>query len=121
MNDPKLAQSLDLLDAAVAETRAEPSNPLRAAALAKAFEVSFEYAWKAMKREADAAGLEAYSPRDVLKAAAQLRILGDLESWNQFLNARNLSVHDYIGMDDATMVDLVARFRDEARRLLSPT
>ena len=30
----------------------------------------------------------------------------------------NLSVHDYIGMDDAEMLDLVGRFRDEVGRLL---
>ena len=28
------------------------------------------------------------------------------------------SVHDYIGMDDADMLDLVGRFRDEVGRLL---
>ena len=28
------------------------------------------------------------------------------------------SVHDYVGMDDADMLALVGRFRDEVRRLL---
>ena len=120
MNDEKLKQSFDLLEAALDECRAEPGHPLRAAALAKAFETTFAYAWKGFKREADRAGLEAYSPRDALKSAAQLGIIEELEDWNQFLNARNLSVRDYIGMDDAEMLDLVGRFRDEVRRLLGP-
>jgi len=118
MNDQKLSQSFALLEAALGECEAEPENPLRFAALAKAFETTFEYVWKYFKREADEAGLEAYSPRDALRFAAQLQIIDDLEAWNQFLNARNLSVHDYVGMDDATTLQLVCQFRDEVKRLI---
>lgn len=118
MTDAKLKQSFDLLEAALDECRAEPGHALKAAALAKAFETTFEHAWKGFKREAGQAGLEAYSPRDAIKSAAQLGIIEELEDWNQFLNARNLSVHDYVGMDDADMLALVGRFRDEVRRLL---
>ena len=87
--------------------------------MAKAFESTFEYVWKAFKRQADEAGLETYSPRDALKAAAQLGTIADLDHWNRFLNARNLSVHDYIGMDDGDTVSLVQEFADEVRKLLS--
>jgi len=52
-----------------------------------------------------------------LKYAAQLKRIDDLELWNQFLNARNLSVHDYVGMDDSTVLQLVHKFRDEVKRL----
>jgi len=45
-------------------------------------------------------------------------VIDDLELWFEFLNARNLSVHDYVGMDDATVLALVRRFRDEVARLL---
>lgn len=71
-----------------------------------------------MKREADEAGLETYSPRDALKSAAQLRLIEDLELWNQFLNARNLSVHDYVGMDQPAILSVVRQFRDEVQRLI---
>ena len=118
MNDAKLSQAFALLEAALLECESEPENALRLAALAKAFESTFEYVWKHFKREADQAGLETYSPRDALKAAAQLKLIEDLELWNQFLNARNLSVHDYVGMDDAVVVELVRRFRAEVQRLL---
>jgi nucleotidyltransferase substrate binding protein (TIGR01987 family) len=117
MNDEKLSQAFALLEAALLECETEPQNALRLAALAKAFETTFEYVWKYFKREADQAGLETYSPRDALKAAAQLQRIDDLELWNQFLNARNLSVHDYVGMDDAVVVALVRQFRVEVRRL----
>jgi len=118
MNDAKLQGAFDLLEAALTECDADPANPLRLAALAKAFESTFEYLWKHLKREADRAGLEAYSPRDALRGAAQLKVIDDLELWFEFLNARNLSVHDYVGMDDATVLALVRRFRDEVARLL---
>ncbi len=119
MNDEKLGQACALLDAALREQEAEPANPLRFAALAKAFETTFEYAWKRFKREADRAGLEVYSPRDALKAAAQLRLIRDLETWNRFLNARNLSVYDYVGMDDADFLEQIRHFRDAVAKLLS--
>ncbi len=119
MNDDKLRQALTLLEAALDECDNEPENALRQAALAKTFESAFEYAWKFLKREADRAGLEAYSPRDALRFAVQLKVIDDLELWNQFLNARNLSVHDYVGMDDATILQLVRQFRDEVNRLIS--
>ena len=118
MNDKKLLEVFNLLEAALSECDAEPENPLRLAALAKTFESTFEYVWKVFKREADLAGLETYSPRDALRFAAQHKRIEDLELWNQFLNARNLSVHDYVGMDDATVLQLVHRFRDEVRRLV---
>lgn len=118
MNDDKLQQALALLEAALSECDAEPENLLRQAALAKTFESMFEYVWKLLKREADQAGLEAYSPRDALRFAAQLKMIDDLELWNQFLNARNLSVHDYVSMDDATILQVVNQFRDEVNRLM---
>ena len=118
MNDAKLGQVFALLEAALLECEEEPQNALRLAALAKAFESTFGYVWKHFKREADQAGLETYSPRDALKAAAQLKLIDDLELWNQFLNARNLSVHDYLGMDDVVVVELVQKFWAEVQRLL---
>ena len=118
MNDEKLHSAAKLLFAAWAECQEEPGNPLRYAALAKAFETTFEYVWKFFKREADGAGLEVYSPRDALKAAAQLRLISDLPLWNEFLNARNLSVHDYVGMDDEDYLEVVDRFCTEMQRFL---
>ena len=118
MNDEKLKNSFALLTAAVGEYESEPTNPLRFAALAKAFEVTFEYVWKHFKREADRAGLEVYSPRDAVKAAAQLRLIDDPVAWNEYLNARNLSVHDYVGMADAEYPGLIRRFQAAVAALL---
>ena len=118
MIDEKLRESFALLTAALGEQESDPTNPLRFAALAKAFEVTFEYVWKHFKREADRAGLEVYSPRDAVKAAAQLRLIDDPEVWNEYLNARNLSVHDYVGMGDAEYPGLIRRFHEAVGALL---
>jgi nucleotidyltransferase substrate binding protein (TIGR01987 family) len=118
MNDDKLLKAFALLGAALDASAADPEDALGQAALAKTFESTFEYVWRHFKREADEAGLETYSPRDALKSAAQLRLIEDLELWNQFLNARNLSVHDYVGMDQAATLSIVRQFRDEVQRLI---
>ena len=70
MNDEKFLKAFSLLEAALVECDTDPENPLRLAALAKAFESTFEYVWKHLKREADHAGFEVYSPRDALRYAA---------------------------------------------------
>ena len=119
MNDAKLTEAFSLMESALDQCAADPANRLHHAALAKTFETTFEYLWKAFKREADQAGLETYSPRDALKAAAQLRLIDDLELWNRFLNARNLSVHDYVGMDDEEIIELVRQFSERLRPLLA--
>ncbi len=117
MGDQKLEKAVDLLDAALVAFDQDPSDALRSAALSKAFEVAFEYAWKEFKRKANDAGLEVYSPRDAIKAAARLRTIDDPEPWNIFLNARNLSVHDYVGLDDERFVAIVRDFAEAVRRL----
>ena len=119
MNDDKLRRSFSLLEAALVECDQEPGNPLRFAALAKAFETTFGNVWKHFKREADQAGLEVYSPRDALKSAAQLKLIADLGLWTGFLNARNLSVHDYVGLEDEDFLRIVSSFRDEVSGLLT--
>ncbi|HQH26757.1 MAG TPA: HI0074 family nucleotidyltransferase substrate-binding subunit [Oligoflexia bacterium] len=115
--DKKWAEAIELLESALKRETKDQDRALTFAARAKAFEVAFEYTWKCFKRAADQAGLEVYSPRDAIKAAAQMKLIADLEKWQQFLNARNLSVHDYIGIEDDSFAKLIAEFLAEARRL----
>lgn len=118
MNDEKLKHSVKLLDEALKILQKSPADELAFASASKLFEIVFEYAWKHLKRDADEAGYEAYNPRDVLKAAAQMRTIEDLELWKQFLNARNLSVHDYLGIDSKTFLSLMKGLKLEAEKLL---
>lgn len=118
MNDKKLTDAVKLLSEALRCLKREPTNPVLFAGVSKAFEVSFEYAWKHLKRHADSAGLEVYSPRDAIKVGAQLRLIDDIEMWDSFVNARNQSVHDYIGIADKDFLPLIIKFEKEVRGLL---
>jgi nucleotidyltransferase substrate binding protein (TIGR01987 family) len=110
MPDTKLADSSLLFSQALAALRKTPQDRLAFAGASKCFEVAFEYAWKWFKRQADDAGLEAYGPRDSIKAAAQLGFIQDLQRWERFLHARNLSVHDYLGISDKDFTEAMSDF-----------
>ena len=55
----------------LSEVLMEKSNPFYKDALIKRFELSFETAWKAMKKFLYLEGYECLSPRDCLKKAFQ--------------------------------------------------
>lgn len=110
MRDNKLIESSDLFSKALAALRTTPADRLAFASASKCFEVAFEYAWKWFKRQADDAGFEVYAPRDSIKAAAQLGLIQDMQRWERFLHARNLSVHDYLGISDADFLEAMSDF-----------
>lgn len=85
-------------------------------ALTKAFEVSLEYAWKELKRIIEDKGLEAFSPKDVVREAANIGILKDPNLWIQCINARNLSVHDYFSLSEEAIVSLAKEFLASANK-----
>ncbi len=62
-------------------------------------------------------GMEAYSPRDVIKVAGRLDIIQNVELWLGFLEDRNLSVHDYLGIEDSEYIQTVHRYLAEATSL----
>jgi nucleotidyltransferase substrate binding protein (TIGR01987 family) len=63
--------------------------------IAKAFEVCFEYTWKHMRQYVVEEGLDAASPRDAIKQAANLELIDNLDRWLDYLRDRNLAVHDH--------------------------
>lgn len=115
--DTKLRSSVELLGECILALRDKKEDPILFAAVSKAYEVAFEYAWKNLKRRADEAGLEVYSPRDALRAGAQLGILENISEWEDYLNARNLSVHDYIGITDKEFLPLIKSFSEAVKVL----
>jgi nucleotidyltransferase substrate binding protein (TIGR01987 family) len=117
MKNEKWIESVEMLREALSKLELEPANRLMFAASAKAFEVSFEYTWKRFKQLGERAGLEVYSPRDAIKAAGQIGLIDDLLRWNDFLNARNLSVHDYVGMSDHEFLSQIKMFADDVMKL----
>ena len=118
MADRKLEDATEIFTQSLEALMQAPENKLAFASASKCFEVAFEYAWKWFKREADEAGLEVYGPRDSIKAAAQMSIIQDPKRWERFLHARNLSVHDYLGISDKDFREVMSDFGQALSEIL---
>jgi nucleotidyltransferase substrate binding protein (TIGR01987 family) len=86
-----LGAALDRLGEALREPK---SDIVRDAAIQR-FEFSFELFWKALKARAESDGLRVFSPREALRAAFQIGLLGDDEQVFQMLEDRNRTSHLY--------------------------
>ena len=49
-----------------------------------AFEICYELSWKTMKRILSYRGIEANSPREVFRLAAQEKLIGEIDIWFDF-------------------------------------
>lgn len=61
----------------------------------QAFEFCYELAWKTMKRILAKRGIDANSPRDCFRAAAQTGLISAPKVWLDFINIRNVTVQIY--------------------------
>lgn len=64
-------------------------------AIIQRFEYSFELAWKLVKAMLNEQGVQTQGPKDVLRSAGELSIVGNIDTWLELLEARNLTVHSY--------------------------
>lgn len=113
----KLEEAITLLNLSLQQHEADKDNIVLIAAVIKSFEISFEYIWKEFKRIGSEAGTEIYSPRDAIKAALEIGLISDFERWKEFLNARNLSVHDYLGVKDEDILIIAKNFLVAAKKI----
>lgn len=67
------------------------------------YEMAFELAWKMLKDYLESEGLNAQSPREVLKTAYQYEVIINGHEWLDALDDRNLTAHTY----DEKTADLV--------------
>ena len=117
-HDPKLKESIQKLQKALKHENKIHDDPVYLAGIIKCFEVSIEYSWKLMKRETTKQGYEVYSPREAIKLAGKTKIIDDVELWLNFLEDRNLSVHDYLGIPEKEYLELIKRYLIEAKKLI---
>lgn len=109
---------LDLTTSMKFYKRSGGDEPPAFLAVAKAFEVAVEYAWKELKRQLEEKGvIDAYAPKDVIRKAAQIGILDNAEDWLNYIDARNDSVHDYYGMTQPEYVELAGKFIKNAGKV----
>lgn len=64
-------------------------------ALVQSFEICFELGWKVIKDYLKEKGIEAYTPKDVIKEAFAANIIPDGQLWIDMTNDRNASSHEY--------------------------
>lgn len=83
---------------------------VRLDAVAKRFEVSFEYFWKFLKAAGEYQGSEIPGPRPAILEAARYGWIQNREIWAGFLEARNAGVHDYFGLSSEEYAGIARDF-----------
>ncbi len=92
-----MAASARLLEAV--ERCADLNDDLLRDGLIQRFEFTFEATWKAIKPYVERLGLEAGSPRQVIRSLIAARLADDedeVDAWFRMLEDRNLTSHTYI-------------------------
>lgn len=85
----------------------QPDNDLIQMALVKAFEMTFELAWKTMKDYLRYNGIDVNLPREVIKQAFANGIIVDGQLWIDMLENRNVMAHVYDEARAQTIVQLI--------------
>jgi nucleotidyltransferase substrate binding protein (TIGR01987 family) len=95
-----------------------PLNELERDGVIQRFEYTFELAWKTAKRVLATMGLEANSPKDVLRTMGQQRWI-DVERWFLFLEGRNSVTHIYDKKVAERVFQTARDFAPECQKLVS--
>lgn len=102
-------RSFGQLNKAVEAHAAQPDNELIQMALVKAFEMTFELAWKTMKDYLRYNGMDVKLPREVIKQAFANDIIVDGQIWIDMLENRNVMAHVYDEARAQTTVLLICQ------------
>lgn len=94
-------------------------NQINRDASIQRFEFTFEITWKILKDVAFQKGIEVVSPKDSLRTAAELKLIENLDSWFDFLDARNLSSHTYNETTANLVYEQIKKFIPEEEALIS--
>lgn len=110
-DDIRWHQRLEHLEAAMASflegCEQDDYSGLERAGLIQLFEVSFELSWKTLKDLLFLEGIEAKSPREVLREGHAFGILDGIDTWLEALENRNLMSHTYDEEDAEKAKDLI--------------
>lgn len=113
----KLKESIQALEHALTFFDKAKKDDFYYSGIAKKFEICFEYVWKYFKQRAQAEGLEVFSPKEAIKLAGKIGLIGDVEKWLNFLEDRNIGVHDYLGMSQEDYLKTIQEFFKEVKKL----
>jgi nucleotidyltransferase substrate binding protein (TIGR01987 family) len=82
------------------------------------FEYTFEATWKTAQRNLKMSGIDAASPRDVIREMGRLGWITSVEDWFDFLEKRNLTSHTYQEETAEKVWKAIPDFYKEALALL---
>lgn len=114
-----LLAATNSLDEALLRSDATPADDMLRDACIQRFEYCYELAWKTMKRILSHQGLEVNSPRPVFRQAAKEGLISDPETWFEFLEKRNLTVHTYNAATAADIRKILPEFQRHLHRFIA--
>ena len=116
INITPLKKALKALGVALAQ----PKNEFTRDATIQRFEYSYELCWKTLRRYlAINSGIKEYNIKNIFREAFRQQLLGDVEAWFAYHEARNLTTHTY-NENTAEATYLVAKqFFQEANQLVT--
>lgn len=85
----------------------ENYTTLEASGLVKAFEFTFELAWKTMKDYLEMLGIETKSPREVIKESFTAELISEGYEWLNMLEKRNELSHTYDEIEAEKAVKII--------------
>ncbi len=79
------------------------------------FEFTFELAWKLKRAILNYRGIEANTPRDVIKEGYRTYLISDGDGWISMLDDRNMTAHIY---DETKALEIYKKIKDNHLKLL---
>jgi nucleotidyltransferase substrate binding protein (TIGR01987 family) len=85
------------------------ASDLHKTAAIKAFEYTYEIAWKIMKRILKQEGIDPPFMKDLFRESLKKGLISDSESWFKFMEKRNISAHTY---NETSMDEIIEVFEE---------
>ena len=115
-------KALRSLRKAIVRSQAQKDDLEVRDAVIQRFEYTYEICWKMIKRklEMEAASpptIDALSFRDLLREAAEKGLIGGVETWFEYREARNRTSHSYDEENAKAVYEVAVRFVEEAEKV----
>ena len=109
-----LISTRDFLKKALKEAKTD----LEIAGAVKSFEVCLELSWKICKKILNLRGTEVFTPKEVFRIAGIEGLIDNAESWFEYIDKRNRTVHDYTDDILETIYPILPQFLKNLNTLI---
>lgn len=117
-----LQKALKSLDRAIVRSKKAPNDEELRDAVIQRFEYTYELSWKMIKRwleqvSPNPATIDRLSYRDMIREASEKGIITNVESWFEYREQRNITVHTYDEEDAKSVYETALKFYIDAEKL----